>query len=93
MASSHSASVVLVATLLREALLRSSRLRTARSARVLITTKDLASITGVRVGALRLLHFDYFLLTAGDAHLIPAPALFVTVPTKGFHFNRPPPIC
>jgi hypothetical protein len=29
---------------------------------------------------------------AESAHLAPAPRLFSTLQTKGFHFNRPPPI-
>jgi hypothetical protein len=30
---------------------------------------------------------------AGEsAHLMPSPRLFSTLQTKGFHFNRPPPI-
>lgn len=38
---------------------------------------------------------DCFLPTppvAESHHLAPAPQLFSTLQTKGFHFNRPPPI-
>jgi hypothetical protein len=30
--------------------------------------------------------------TPESAHLVPTPRLFSTLQTKGFHFNRPPPI-
>ncbi len=31
--------------------------------------------------------------TAESAHLTPTPDSFSTIQTKGFHYNRPPPIC
>ncbi|MGA7171810.1 MAG: hypothetical protein WCA99_06510 [Candidatus Sulfotelmatobacter sp.] len=36
--------------------------------------------------------FLVFPPSAGPAQLIPAPALFSTLQTEGFHFNRPPPL-